>query len=99
MWATPALAVASIFRDVLPSGTRLLNGTYELHHPLGQGGFGITYRATHLHLDQPVAIKEFFPKDWVARDPLTGHVRVLPAEQALYQRWLGRFMREAEGGD
>ncbi len=40
--------------------TTLDGGRYVLERVLGQGGFGITYRATDTKLGRPVAIKEFF---------------------------------------
>lgn len=50
------------FPDGLPAGTRLRNGGFVLEHVLGQGGFGITYRATDEGLHRTAAIKEFFPQ-------------------------------------
>ena len=44
----------------LPCGT-VLYGRYVLGKVLGEGGFGITYMAYNLALDQPVCIKEYFP--------------------------------------
>ena len=44
----------------LPNGTLLQGGKYKIERMLGQGGFGITYRATHMALGTQVAIKEFF---------------------------------------
>lgn len=44
---------------VLPPGERLLE--YRIESLLGQGGFGITYLATDVHLATPVAIKEYLP--------------------------------------
>ena len=35
----------------------LLDGKYKLDAPLGEGGMGTIYRATHLMLDKPVAVK------------------------------------------
>jgi len=40
----------------LPRGTRLI-GKYEIVRPIGQGGFGLVYEATHLGLRARVAIK------------------------------------------
>ena len=45
----------------LPVGTVL--GKYRLETVLGQGGFGITYRAVDTELDRAVAIKEYLPAD------------------------------------
>ncbi|MEM9490299.1 MAG: serine/threonine-protein kinase, partial [Myxococcota bacterium] len=42
-------------------GTVLL-GKYRLERQLGQGGMGIVALATHLHLNQPVAIKFLLPE-------------------------------------
>jgi len=44
---------------VLPAGTSL--GKYELISILGQGAFGVTYRARDVTLNQEVAIKEYLP--------------------------------------
>ncbi|MBD2122181.1 serine/threonine-protein kinase [Trichocoleus sp. FACHB-262] len=41
----------------LATGTVLQNGKYVVEAILGQGGFGITYRAHHAYFDQPVVIK------------------------------------------
>src|SRR5205085_3369202 len=45
----------------LPAGHRLHE--YRIDTVLGQGGFGITYLATDVHLHAPVAIKEYLPED------------------------------------
>lgn len=38
-------------------GTTLSNGKYTLQEEIGQGGFGVTYKAIHHFLDQTVVIK------------------------------------------
>ncbi len=43
----------------LAPGSRV--GRYEIEAVLGQGGFGITYRARDAQLDRMVAIKEYLP--------------------------------------
>jgi serine/threonine-protein kinase len=45
----------------LPAGTKLQNGGYTVGKVLGQGGFGLTYKAGDMALRRFVAIKEFFP--------------------------------------
>lgn len=50
------------FPLALPVGTVLRNGDFTIEGVLGQGGFGITYRATDGGLHRTAAIKEFFPE-------------------------------------
>jgi eukaryotic-like serine/threonine-protein kinase len=84
----------SLMRDLLPTGTLLDGEKYRIDYALGQGGFGITYRAADMNLERPVAIKEFYPQAYVQRDPLSGTVSVSYSEADTYGRWLGRFERE-----
>ena len=51
----------------LPEGT-ILAGQYMIEKVLGQGGFGITYRATDHKTNQKVAVKEFFPDTLAYRE-------------------------------
>lgn len=57
-----APAVGNAFDGVaLPRDTKLRGGNYVVGPVLGQGGFGITYKAGDMNLRRFVAIKEFFP--------------------------------------
>ena len=47
--------------NILAKGTQLAGETYRVEKLIGQGGFGITYQVTDIHLERTVAIKEFFP--------------------------------------
>jgi serine/threonine protein kinase len=53
--------------DHLKSGTQLHDGRYLIVDVLGQGGFGITYRAMDAERGGYVAIKEFYPQGAVSR--------------------------------
>ncbi|MCQ4022117.1 MULTISPECIES: leucine-rich repeat protein [unclassified Ruminococcus] len=54
----------------LPVGT-VLGGKYILGRVLGQGGFGITYKAQDYQTKEIVAIKEFFPDTMATRSNST----------------------------
>ncbi|VAW56043.1 hypothetical protein MNBD_GAMMA07-947 [hydrothermal vent metagenome] len=82
------------YRDVLELGFVL--HWYEIKSVLGRGAFGVTYLAWDKNLDQQVAIKEYFPREFSSRDtgftvhPSTGE------SQELYDWGLDRFIREAQ---
>jgi eukaryotic-like serine/threonine-protein kinase len=84
----------SLMRDMLAPGTLLRGGEYRIDYALGQGGFGITYRAVDLNLERPVAIKEFYPQEYVYRDSSSGRLTMPTSEADAYERWLSRFERE-----
>jgi serine/threonine-protein kinase len=50
------------YPTALPAGTKLQGGKYVIESVLGQGGFGITYKAKSTALGIPVAVKEFHPQ-------------------------------------
>ena len=52
-------------RNAIKPGHRL--HWFEIQEILGQGGFGITYLARDLNLDQDVAIKEYLPVELAVR--------------------------------
>jgi len=77
----------------LHSGFRL--GKYELQAVLGQGGFGITYKAWDGALNRAVAIKEYLPSDVAVRvDGSTVRARSRN-DQESFQWGLERFLEEA----
>ncbi len=51
----------------LALGSTLRGGQYRIQGVLGQGGFGITYRAFDTGLSSEVALKELFPAGLVSR--------------------------------
>ncbi len=79
--------------QALPAGHRL--GEYRIERVLGSGGFGITYYAWDIHLDKPVAIKEYLPNEFALRTDATTVKPKSTADQENYQWGLERFLEEA----
>lgn len=80
----------------LEPGKLLNGGRYELRGELGQGGFGITYRAWFHAMDREVAIKEFACGELSYRDMHTS--RVVPADPSrspTVEKLRERFIAEA----
>lgn len=59
--STPTTAPSSVSGLHLPMGTLLKQGCYKIEKVLGQGGFGITYKAIYCPNSALVAIKELWP--------------------------------------
>jgi serine/threonine protein kinase len=79
----------------LPIGTQI--GEYQITQLLGQGGFGITYKAWDNVLKCDVAIKEYFPKHLASRDSDTVSIRTTVSTDAdAYHAGLMSFVKEAQ---
>lgn len=83
-------------RAKLPNGADLQNGRYTICVALGNGGFGITYKAWDNRLRRYVAVKEFFPDGIVYRDILNGCDAQCFREPQTFQRGKHRFRHEAQ---
>lgn len=80
----------------LKQGSLLQGGKYRIECVLGQGGFGITYRAMQVTLMRPVAIKEFFMKDFCNRNYETSNVFIGSQGSAeTVERFRHKFIKEA----
>ncbi len=80
----------------LPDGTLLQGGKYKIVRFISSGGFGCTYEAEHVMLENKVAIKEFFVKDFCNRDETTAHVTVgTTSKRGLVDKLRDKFIDEA----
>ncbi|MGE0767011.1 MAG: protein kinase [Hyphomicrobiaceae bacterium] len=82
------------YRQALPEGF-VLAGDYRIHGVLGQGGFGITYRAEDLRLHSPVAIKEYFPSELAVRDEGSTVEPRSVRDQGVLEWGRAKFVEEA----
>lgn len=82
-------------RSMLPVGT-VLNGKYRIDRYLASGGFGNTYAAYNVFLEEKVAVKEFYIRGVTQRDGDSVSVSVSNDEnltQFIDQK--AKFMKEA----
>ena len=79
--------------DGLPNGTVV--GEYEIEAVIGQGGFGVVYRARHRHLGTLIVLKEYLPATVAVRTQLAVRPRN-PSVSAHYKDGLRRFREEAQ---
>ena len=80
--------------DILAPGQAL--SWYRIESVLGSGGFGVTYLAHDTHLDQKVAVKEYFPSEFATRQDDTTVSARSENHEHLYEWGLERFMSEAK---
>jgi serine/threonine-protein kinase len=62
-------------------GQELQGGKYVIEQILGQGGFGITYKALQVNLNRPVVIKT--PNEYLNHDP-------------EYDKYIEKFIAEGQ---
>ncbi len=92
-WPMPAKPAASGPALVLAPGFNLFE--YRIDAVLGQGGFGVTYLATDVHLNVKVAIKEYLPAEVATRASDKSVSPCWPEDISLYQSGLDSFLVEA----
>lgn len=78
----------------LVENTTLFQGKYRITSVLGQGGFGITYKAENTLLQKAVVIKEFFMRGESVRTE-AGEVRLPNFHPDDYEKFKQKFLEEA----
>ncbi len=99
----PSRAILGVQCDAIPmeltgSANRLAPGVqvreYHLQGVLGEGGFGIVYRAYDAGLDRTVAIKEYIPSVLASRGGVN-QIQVHPEHRDAFDAGLRSFINEA----
>lgn len=80
-------------QNVLPAGTRL--GEFEILGLIGEGGFGIVYRAHDTSLGRDVALKEYMPSALAARVTATQVQVKSERHEGTFRAGLKSFINEA----
>lgn len=83
------------YKELQP-GTVLCGGKYTVGKKIGEGGFGITYKALQSALNRTVCIKEYFPAGKCARATHARTVYVQGTSEALFEKYRLAFVREAK---
>lgn len=73
----------------------ILKQRYKILKKLGQGGFGVTYLATDMEIEQYVVIKECFPIHLAEREENSLSLKVKSDVSADYEKELKKFLDEA----
>ena len=80
----------------LQLGTTLCDGKYTIEAKIGEGGFGITYKAIQNGLNRVVCIKEYFPAGKCTRATKKNTVFVQGTSEQVFEKYRQAFVREAK---
>lgn len=85
----------AIYKSLQP-GTILCGGKYTIEKKIGEGGFGITYKAVQNGLNRTVCIKEYYKNEWCGRATQAGTIYADESHQDLFERYRRAFVEEAQ---
>jgi serine/threonine protein kinase len=80
----------------LQSGTILCNGKYTIEKKIGEGGFGITYKALQSGLNRVVCIKEYFLDGKCVRNTVAKTVHLQGISEEAFEKYRQKFVEEAK---
>lgn len=79
----------------LQPGTSLYGGKYIVEKKIGEGGFGITYKAVQRDLNRAVCIKEFFLSGRCVRNSQARSLHLLNISEGDFEKYRMAFVKEA----
>lgn len=83
------------FKELQP-GTVLFADKYIIEKKIGEGGFGITYKAVQQGLNRTVCIKEFFLAGHCVRNTQSRTVQLQGISEETYKKHRLSFVKEAQ---
>lgn len=83
------------YKELQP-GTTLCGGKYTILKKIGEGGFGITYKAVQNRLNRTVCIKEYFLAGRCIRATHARTVMVQGTSEEVYEKYRQAFVKEAK---
>ena len=86
---------SGIYKELQP-GTGLCGGKYVIENKIGEGGFGITYRAVQTGLNRTVCIKEYFIAGGCVRDTYAKTIHLQGIDETKFERYRKAFVKEAQ---
>lgn len=84
-----------IYKELQP-GTPLNAGKYVIEKKIGEGGFGITYRAVQQGLNRAVCIKEYFLAGRCVRNTVARTIQLQGISEEKYEKYRQAFVKEAQ---
>lgn len=83
------------FKELQP-GTALNGGKYIIEKKIGEGGFGITYKAMQTGLNRSVCIKEYFLAGRCVRNTYARTVQLQGVGEDVFEKYRQAFVKEAQ---
>ena len=80
----------------LQPGTALNGGKYVIEKKIGEGGFGITYKAVQQGLNRNVCIKEYFLAGRCVRNTMARTIQLQGISDEIFEKYRQAFVREAK---
>ena len=84
-----------LYRELQP-GTALNSGKYVIEKKIGEGGFGITYKAVQRGLNRYVCIKEYFLAGRCVRNTHARTIQLQGIDEEVFERFREAFVKEAQ---